>query len=251
MKMIFMGRKSYGAEMLEWTIDQGIEVIGVCTDTYTTDNPIVEKAEKLGIPLIFMEEAEALSASIDLAVSYLYSNKIRKPMIENPSFGCINFHPALLPDWRGTAGYNVAILNKLPEWGATAHYVDEHIDTGAIIRIFRFSFDYRHETAASLERKTQKMQMELYKSVITDIINNGRLESQVQDINQGMYISREEMRKMKQLDLEKDDISLKVHAFWFPPYHGAYIEVDGKKYTLVDDKILDSLAKYGIGGGIT
>lgn len=113
MKMIFMGRKSYGAEMLEWSMEQGIEIIGVCTDTYSSDNPIVEKAGKLDVPLILMEEAEKRSASMDLAVSYLYPNKIRKPLIENPSFGCINFHPAILPDWRGTAGYNVAILNKL------------------------------------------------------------------------------------------------------------------------------------------
>lgn len=250
MKMVFMGRKSYGAEMLRWSTEQGIEIVGVCTDTYLFDNPIVEMAGKLGLPLVSMEEAERLSSSADLAVSYLYSKKIRKPMIENPTFGCINFHPAILPDWRGTAGYNIAILNKLPEWGVTAHYVDENIDTGEIIRIFRFSFDYRHETAMSLERKTQGIQMDLYKSVVTDVMKYGRLESQVQNTSTGVYVSRKQMCEMKRLDLEKDDVGLKVRAFWFPPYHGAYIEANGRKYTLVDDEILESLAKYGGGGGI-
>ena len=147
MKIIFMGRKKYAAEMLEWTVSKGIEVAFVCTDSQFSNSPTMLKAQSLGIPVISMEEAEQYvqehPGEIDLVVSYLYWRKIRKPLIEGPKYGCINFHPAILPDWRGTAGYNVAILNKLPEWGATAHYVDESIDTGSIIKIFKFHFDYR------------------------------------------------------------------------------------------------------------
>ena len=42
-------------------------------------------------------------------------------------------------------------------------------------------------------------------------------------------------------DITKEDLDLKTRAFWFPPYDGAYIEVNGKKYTLVDKEILDTL----------
>lgn len=249
MKMIFMGRKTYGAKMLEWSIEQKIEVVAICTEPDTYKNPVAMTANHYGIPIVSMEDAEKMDA--DLAVSYLYTRKIRKPLIENPKYGCINFHPAILPEWRGTAGYNMAILNKLPEWGATAHYVDESIDTGAIIRVYKFNFDYRHETAASLERKTQKMQMDLYKSVIMDVLEQGKLECMPQTKEQGRYISRNEMSEMKKIDFERDDLDLKIRAFWFPPYHGAYTEINGTKYTLVNQEILDSLAKYGIGEGIT
>lgn len=249
MKMIFMGRKLYGAKMLEWSIEQGIDVVAVCSEPNSADNPVIIIAKKHSIPVVSMEEAENIKS--DLAVSYLYSRKIRKPLIENPKYGCINFHPAILPDWRGTAGYNIAILNKLTEWGATAHYVDESFDTGAIIRVFRFNFDYRSESAASLERKTQNMQMDLYRSVITDVIHTGKLNAQKQSIEQGRYISRNEMNQLKKVDLENDDVDLKIRAFWFPPYDGAFIEVQGKKYTLVNEEILKSLARYGVGGGIT
>ncbi|MBO4644089.1 MAG: formyl transferase [Alphaproteobacteria bacterium] len=228
MKMLFMGRKKYAAEMLQWTVNQGIEIPFVCTDFQSPDSPTTLKANQLGIPVISMEEAEEYVNSypedIDIVVSYLFWRKIRKPLIDSPRLGCINFHPAILPDWRGTAGYNIAILKKLPQWGATAHYVDEKIDTGSIIRVYTFNFDYRIETAQSLERKTQNIQMELYKSVILDVIEKGRLESVPQKKEAGRYISKQEMIDMMKVDLnnlENEDLDLKIRAFWFPPYDGA------------------------------
>ncbi|MCT1904358.1 methionyl-tRNA formyltransferase [Oceanobacillus sojae] len=245
MKIIFMGRKKYAAELIEWTLSQGVEIAAVVTDSHFPNSPTAQKASELRIPVLSMEEAENIlyepDHQIDLIVSYLFWKKIKEPLISGPSFGCINFHPALLPDWRGTAGYNMAILNKLPKWGATAHYVDSEIDTGNIIRTFKFNFDYRMETAASLEKKTQEIQVELYKSVLLDVISQGRLDSVKQDVHQGRYITRVEMEEMKEIDLIKDDIDLKIRAFWFPPYNGAFIEVEGKKYTLINDFILKQL----------
>lgn len=248
MKIIFMGRKKYAAEMLQWTVNQGIEVAFVCTDSQFPNSPTMLKAQSLGIPVISMEEAEKYveenPGQIDLIVSYLYWRKIKKPLINGPKYGCINFHPAILPDWRGTAGYNVAILNKLPEWGATAHYVDESIDTGSIIKIYKFNFDYRTETAVTLEKKTQNIQMELYKSVLLDVLEKGNLPCMPQTEEEGIYISRSQMNQMKLIsleDLEKEDLDLKIRAFWFPPYDGAGIMVNGKVYTLVNHEILKML----------
>lgn len=246
LSMIFMGRKKYAAKMLKWTVDRGIRVVAVCTDTQERFSPTESMARTLGIPVIEMEEAESLvennPEAANLVVSYLFWRKIRKPLIEIPQYGCINFHPAILPDWRGTAGYNIAILNRLSSWGATAHYVDETIDTGNIIRIYRFDFDYRTETASTLEKKTQSIQMDLYKSVVLDILESGRLKSVPQSCGTGVYVSRKEMEEMKKIDVEKDDIDLKIRAFWFPPYDGAYIELKGRKYTLVNREILEDIA---------
>lgn len=246
MKMIFMGRKKYAAEMLEWTVKKGIEVIAVCTDNQFVNSDTALMAKTLKIPVISMEDAEKIVTErndIDFVASYLYWRKIRAPLIEKPKYGCINFHPAILPDWRGTAGYNIAILNRLNTWGATAHYVNENIDTGKIIKIYDFKFDYRLETAKSLEEKTQKIQMELYKSVMLDVIDKGILPSVEQSTDNGVYISRAQMENMKRIDVENDDIDLKIRAFWFPPYNGAYIVLNGKKYTLINEDILNTLSE--------
>lgn len=249
MKILFMGRKKYAAEMLEWTMKKGIEIVGVVTDSHFNNSPTARKAESLGIPLLSLEEAEAHfhnnSDYADLVVSYLFWRKIKEPLVNNPKYGCINFHPALLPEWRGTAGYNVAILNKLQAWGATAHYVDATIDTGPIINIYKFNFNYREETAYSLEEKTMRIQQDLYKSVLQDVMEKGRLESVHQTLEEGTYIARKQMEEMKKIDVVHDDIDLKIRAFWFPPYTGAYIEIKGKRYTLVNDELLKLLAREG------
>lgn len=244
LKMIFMGRKTYGARMLRWSADQGIEVAAVCTEPGEAGSPVAAAAEKMNIPVMDMEGAERLvsEGGIDLVVSYLYGEKIKGALLDAPPLGCVNFHPAILPDWRGTGGYNIAILKKLPQWGATAHYVDEAIDTGPIIRVYKFDFDYRIETALTLEKKTQSIQMDLYRSVMLDIMRKGRLSCEPQAEKDGVYVSRKEMNEMKRIDPDRDDIDLKIRAFWFPPYDGAFIEVDGKKYTLVNREILESVA---------
>ncbi len=248
MKMIFMGRKKQSAELLKWSVDQGIEVCAVCTDSQFENSPTARTAEEMGIPVISMEDAEKCvednPGKIDLVVSYLYWRKIRKPLIDGPNYGCINFHPAILPDWKGCGGYNIAILNKLPQWGVTAHYVNEEIDRGKIIRVNRFDFDYKTATAQSLEKITQEKLVELYQQIVLEVKEKGWLETLDLDNTQGTYISRKQMNEMKIItdeDLKSEDLDVKVRAFWFPPYDGAYIELNGKKYTLVDKEILDSL----------
>jgi methionyl-tRNA formyltransferase len=245
MKILFMGRKKYAAEMLRWTIGVGHTIVGVVTDSHLSNSPTTIMANNLHVPVVSLEKAEqsfyADNVYADLVVSYLYWTKIKEPFISIPKLGCINFHPAILPDWKGLAGYNIAILNKLTDWGASAHYVDTDIDTGKIIRVYRFNFDYRYETAKSIEEKTQRMQCDLYKSVITDIANGNISDSQLIQNVGGTYISKKEMLAMMQIDPIRDDIALKCHAFWFPPYSGATIEIQGKRYTLVDDLILSQL----------
>lgn len=242
-----MGRKAYAAQMLQWTYEQGVQIVAVVTDSHFPHSPTAAKARELHIPVISLEETETLIRenpdSVDLVISYLYWRKIKEPLISSPKYGCINFHPAILPDWKGMAGYNVAILNKLSEWGATAHYVNSSIDAGEIIRVFRFSFDYRLETAQTLETKTQKVQCELYKSVMLDLLSNpAKIQETIPNVG-GQYVSKKDMLSMMKIDPEHDDIPTKIHAFWFPPYRGAYVEINGQEYTLVDDFILKQLQR--------
>ena len=241
-----MGRKKQAAELLKWTVDQNIEEVAVCTDNQFDNSPTTKMANELNIPVISMEEAEEYSDNheIDLVVSYLYWRKIRKPLIENPKYGCINFHPAILPNWKGCGGYNIAILYKLDKWGVTAHYVNEDIDTGPIIKVNRFDFDYKTATAKSLEKVTQEELINLYKEIVLQVKEKGKLEVLNIDNSKGTYISRKQMNQMKIItedDLNSEDLDIKIRAFWFPPYEGAYIERNGRKYTLVDKEILNSL----------
>ena len=71
-------------------------------------------------------------------LSFLFWKRLRAPLIELGRIGCLNFHPAPLPDMRGMGGFNVAILEGFAEWGVSGHFVDADFDTGDLVRVDRF-----------------------------------------------------------------------------------------------------------------
>lgn len=245
MKILFMGRKSVAAEALAWLVQHpGVEVVGVLTDHHMPVSPTADQAREFGLPLFTLEQVEQRLAGqqlqFDLGLSMLYWRRIPSAFLTVPACGIINFHPAPLPDYKGTGGYNMAVLQGLNEWAVSAHYVDSDIDTGNIIEVERFPIDPENETARSLEASCRTKLSTLFTRIVSQVLHTrGRLPS-YPNVG-GRYIKRTEMEAMKRLS-PGDDIDRKVRAFWFPPYDGAYIELDDQRYTLVNRRILNQLA---------
>ncbi len=256
MRIIFLGRRAHAVEALSWLVDEGHDVVRVVTPSgigveqpywsptvrgfAESRNLHITDAKTLYTDI--EEPEESGLEAIDLAVSFLFSKRIRPSLVELPRFGCINFHPAPLPDYKGLGGYNFAILDKLREWAATAHYVDDNLDTGPIIEVRRFPFDWQLETAFSLELATRSFTIDLFKAVIRNVAQKGWLSTEVNA--GGRYITRAEMNDAKRIDLESmspEEVDLRTRAFWYPPFDGAYVEHHGTKYTLVSTPILNQL----------
>lgn len=241
-RLLFMGRKTYGAQALEWSVNNGWDVVAVVTDNHHETSPTAQVAKKYGLNLLdyegLMESISSEQLNFDLAVSYVYWRILKKPLIKIPELGIINFHPAPLPDLRGTGGFNIAILENHKEFGVTAHYLDEGIDTGPIIEVDKFDIDPHEETAQSLEKKSHDRMVKLFKKTLKRIVKQGVLPST--PMKGGRYLSRKAMEEMKRIN-PGDNIDTKIRAFWFPPYDGAYVELDGKRYTLLNRRILEEL----------
>ena len=142
-KVLYMGRKQVGADCLQWLIDGGgVEVVGVLTDSHLSVSPTSDVANSANIPLYDFQTALRLlqigDLDFDLGLSMLYWRKLKNEFLTSPKLEVINFHPAPLPQYKGTAGYNIAILESLEKWAVSAHYVDDSIDTGPIIDHLRF-----------------------------------------------------------------------------------------------------------------
>jgi methionyl-tRNA formyltransferase len=245
MKILFMGRKAVSAAALRYLCDRGdVEVVGVLTDNHLDVSPTSDVARRHDLRIFSFDEALAAvdsgSLKFDLGISILYWRKLRGGFLSVPACGTINFHPAPLPEYKGTAGYNLAILQSLDEWGVTVHYMDAEIDTGKIIEVAKFPIDRDSETVASLERTSSEVLFELFVKTTDRIIATRSLLPAMPNKG-GVYVSRAEMEAMKKI-VPGDDVPRKVRAFWYPPYDGAYVEMDGKKFTLVDQDILRSLA---------
>lgn len=244
-KILFMGRKKVSAGLLEFLSAQNnIEIVGVLTDSHLQGSPTTAAAKRLGLPLYTFDTAlEAMREGrlkYDLGLSILYWRKLRDEFLTVPSRGTINFHPAILPEYKGTGGYNLAILDGLSEWGISAHYVDDSIDTGDLIEVVRFPMAPDTETAQSLESRSMSVLDEFAKRLIMQAVNSDAKLPTYPNVG-GAYTSRAEMEAMKEIR-PGDDVDRKVRAFWFPPYDGAYIEIDGKKFTLVNRQILEAVA---------
>lgn len=245
MKVLFMGRKEVAARALRVAAaTTGVEITGVMTDSHLDVSPTADAARELQIPLFDYEGAVAAvergDLDFELGISMLYWRKIKPPLLIKPLQGIVNFHPAPLPDFKGVGGYNLAILEGRDNWGASAHYIDGQIDTGEIIAIEPVELDADTDTVVSLEKRTNAALLSLFEKLWPKL--TGSAERLPTSANEGgRHLSRRQLEEMKRIDFGCDDIERKVRAFWFPPYDGAYVEVNGRRYTLVSRTILDQL----------
>lgn len=258
MKAVYMGKnKRSVVEGLKHLVGRGVEVAAVVAPPRPAaaapgdGESLADAARDLGLPVTtdmqlyaHLGGAGGPAASeyrlddVDLVISFLFWKRIRKPLIELPRIGCVNFHPAPLPDIRGAAGYCLAIYEQMTSWGVSAHFVDESFDTGDIIKVLRFSIDPEAETAFSLEQKSQAELLKLFAQVIEEALREGSLPRTAQ--GEGRYFSKQDFEGLRRIRPEDtpEEVQRKIRAFWFPPYGGACVEIGGKEFTLIDDKLL-------------
>jgi methionyl-tRNA formyltransferase len=240
-RVVFMGKsKRSVVRALDLIVDRGTEVIAVVA---AEPEPWARETQRLDLAarrhgLSLLPEAELYAVppdDVDLVVSFLYPRLIRQPVLSLGRIGCLNFHPAPLPDFRGVGGYNVAVLEELREWGVSCHFVDEHFDTGDLVEVERFAIDPDAHTAFSLDIQTGNHLVGLFGRVIDRVLAGKDLPRAPQ--GEGRYVSGEDMERLRVVR-PGDDLERKLRAFWYPPYPGAVIEVEGRPLTLVADALL-------------
>jgi methionyl-tRNA formyltransferase len=246
MRVVFLGKhKRSAARALEFLAQQGVEVVRVVAPE---PNPRSAEAQRLDLVaqrhgLALVREAELYSSppeDVDLVISFLFWRLIREPLLSLGRSGCLNFHPAPLPDFRGLGGINVAILEALPEWGVSCHFVDAGFDTGDLVEVKRFAIDQRSETAFSLDLKCQDHLLALFEEVMRKVLGREELPRAVQ--GEGRYVTREDFEALR-IVRPGDDLERKLRAFWYPPHPGAEIEIEGQRLTVVDESRLAELAE--------
>jgi methionyl-tRNA formyltransferase len=229
---------------LDLLVERGGEVVAVVAaeaDRWAREPQRLDlAARRHGLPLV--PEAELYGSppsEVDLVVSFLYPRLIREPVLSLGRLGCLTFHPAPLPDFRGVGGYNVALLDGLGEWGVSCHFVDETFDTGDLVEVERFAIDPDAHTAFSLDLESGERLVGLFERVMDRALAGEELPRRPQ--GEGRYVSREEFERLRVVE-PGDDLDRKLRAFWYPPHPGAVVEVDGRRLTLVDDALLEQVA---------
>lgn len=115
---------------------------------------------------------DPVDAPFDLGVSYCYPRKIKNPLLSKPPKGFVNFHPGLLPKYKGPTELDDAIANKETDWGVTAHYMNEEYDSGKIIRTKQIKLHEPPTSTQELGAVSHYFLFDLFKETILHIYNS-------------------------------------------------------------------------------
>lgn len=166
LRIVFMGTPNFAVASLKRLVEEDYRIVGVIT---APDRPsgrgqklqksdVKQYAEENGLFLMqptnlkdegFVKELRSLKANLQIVVAF---RMLPQVVWEMPEYGTFNLHASLLPDYRGAAPINWAIINGETKTGATTFFIDEKIDTGEIILKDEVEID-KDETVGELHDK--------------------------------------------------------------------------------------------------
>lgn len=182
-KIVFMGTPDFAVESLKAILDSNIEVSAVVTSPdrksgrglqvnvsavkkFALENNLkVLQPEKLKSPE-FIQELENLKADLFVVVAFRMLPEIVWNM---PPKGTINLHGSLLPDYRGAAPINWAVINGETKTGATTFFIEKEIDTGKVIDTVEISIG-KNETAGSVHDRLMVSGAQLLAKTVEQIL---------------------------------------------------------------------------------
>jgi methionyl-tRNA formyltransferase len=184
-KIVFMGTPQFAVASLNALIQNGIDVAAIVT---VPDKPagrgqalaksaVKEYAEQHHLPLLqpeklkdenFIEQLKIINADLFVVVAFRMLPEIVWNM---PKHGTINLHASLLPNYRGAAPINWAVINGEKQTGATTFFLKHEIDTGDIIHQNKVEIENK-DTAGTVHDKLMTTGAELLAKTVLDIKNN-------------------------------------------------------------------------------
>lgn len=185
LRIIFMGTPDFAVGILKKLVEQNYTIAGVIT---APDKPagrgrkvqqpaVKEYAVSQGLTVLqptnlkdesFLTDVKSLEANLQIVVAFRMLPEVIWKM---PEYGTFNLHASLLPDYRGAAPINWAIINGETKTGVTTFFIDEKIDTGAIILKEEVDIT-EYDTAGTLHDKLMETGAELVIKTVALIQEN-------------------------------------------------------------------------------
>jgi methionyl-tRNA formyltransferase len=170
----------------------------------------------------FIEELTALKPDLQIVVAFRMLPKIVWSL---PKFGTFNMHASLLPDYRGAAPINHAIINGETESGVTTFLLNENIDEGDIL--YREKIDLSLvETAGSLHDKLTEMGAKLVVKTAHDLLNGTvKPQKQVVDSSKKLHLAPKIFKEDCEIDWQKNAVEIERFIRGLSPYPAAFSRI--------------------------
>ncbi len=238
LRIVFMGTPEFAVGILDTILKNNHEVVGVIT---AADKPagrgqkikysaVKEFALEKNLHLLqptnlkdehFLEELRSLNANLQVVVAFRMLPELVWKM---PKLGTFNLHASLLPDYRGAAPINWAIINGETKTGVTTFFIDDKIDTGAIILSKEIPIAY-DESAGSLHDRLMNLGSEAVAETLV-LIEKGEANTTIQKESSEDKTAYKLNKDNCKIDFSKTGIEIYNLIRGLSPYPSAWCTIN-------------------------
>ena len=236
-----MGTPEFAVGILETIIKKKFDVVGVIT---AADKPagrgqkikysaVKEFALASNLNLLqptnlkdesFLSELKSLNANLQVVVAF---RMLPEAVWKMPKFGTFNLHASLLPNYRGAAPINWAIINGETKTGVTTFFIDDKIDTGAMILSSEISIS-SNENAGELHDRLMNLGCETVAETLS-LIENGKATTTIQTENTNIKTAYKLNKENCKIDFTKTGQEVHNLIRGLSPYPSAWCIIKDDK----------------------
>lgn len=267
LRIVFMGTPEFAVGILDTIIKNNYEVVGVIT---ATDKPagrgqklkysaVKEYALEHNLTLLqptnlkeesFLAELQSLNANLQVVVAFRMLPEVVWKM---PKLGTFNLHASLLPNYRGAAPINWAIINGETKTGVTTFFIDDKIDTGVMI-LSKETAISSTENAGELHDRLMSIGCEAVVKTL-DLIKSGNVTTTIQTDSVDTKTAYKLNKDNCKIDFSKSGVEIYNLIRGLSPYPSAWCLIkDGNEewnVKIYEAKLVSETHSYEVGSIIT
>ena len=263
MRVVFMGTPDIAATCLKKILSDGFEVVGVYTQPDRPKgrgmkmvfSPVKEVAIANNIPVFqpenfrsdeVVEEFRALKPDICAVVAY--GRILPQRVLDIPAKGCVNIHASLLPQYRGSAPYQWAVLDGLTETGVSAQHMALKMDAGDIIDVEKTPIG-ENETAGELLDRLAVLGADLLSRVLKKFEEGdvAGVPQKEEDVTFAPMLDK----AMRPIDWTKTAQQVHNHVRGLHPWPVATMQLQDQKFKVHATRIVEGSGQPGEILGLT
>ncbi|CEN44778.1 methionyl-tRNA formyltransferase [Capnocytophaga canimorsus] len=252
LRIVFMGTPEFALETLKVLVENGKQVVGVVTmpdkpagrGRKLQSSPVKIYAQSKNIPVLqpenlkdekFITDLKALQPDLQIVVAF---RMLPKVVWQIPPKGTFNLHASLLPNYRGAAPINWAIIKGEEVTGVTTFFIDEKIDTGAIIMQQEIKIASK-ETAGTLHDKLMVIGADLVLKTVK-IIEDDEVLPKPQPKNETFAEAPKIFKETCKIDWQQNGEDIERLIRGMSPYPAAWANLQTNNQEQIAVKIYDA-----------
>jgi methionyl-tRNA formyltransferase len=254
LRIVFMGTPDFAVPTLQALVEHQYHVVAVVTapdkpagrGQKLQQSPVKEYAVSHGIPVLqptnlksesFLEELSSYQANLQIIVAFRMLPEVVWAM---PELGSFNIHGSLLPQYRGAAPINWAIINGEKETGVTSFFLKHEIDTGDLIFQERVPI-LEEDDFGSMYEKLKHTGAELAVRTV-QAIERGDVQPQPQQTTAETKHAPKIFKETCEINWNQPARQVRDFIRGLSPYPAAWTRFDGKTFKIFKTEVLENTA---------